>query len=236
MKNESQTFRLRSFVRRDSRITAAQARAYEELWPQFGQQIDQGLIDYDMEFGRKAARFLEIGFGSGHSLLALAKSQPECDFIGVETHKPGIGALLLGMEAQAITNLRIYHGDVIDVLTNCIPMVSLDGIQIFFPDPWQKRRHHLRRLIQPDFVSLLVERIKVGASLHLATDWEDYARHMMQVVSSEKKLLNLAGEGQYGGRSAYRPIITKFERRAVQAGRAIWELQLAKKGLEFRDC
>ncbi len=223
---------IRSFVRRDSRITHAQSLAYQTLWPQFGCQTDH-LVDYDILFGRKAPRFLEIGFGSGQSLLALANSQPDRDFIGVETHKPGIGALLLGVKSLGMNNLRIFHGDVIDVLTHHIPLNSLDGILIFFPDPWPKRRHHARRLIQPDFVTLLLDRMKLDAVLHLATDWEDYARHMRQVVTQEKRLINLAGEGQFAGRSSLRPVVTKFERRAIESGRLIWELQLVKKGLEF---
>jgi tRNA (guanine-N7-)-methyltransferase len=229
MQNHSQTFRVRSYVPRGRR-TPAQDRAYAELWPQFGLYIEQGLLDYEQTFARKAPRYLEIGFGSGQSLLALAQAHPDQDFIGVETHQPGIGALLMGMQAQQLTNLRVYYGDVIDVLEKCIPEASLDGIQIFFPDPWPKRRHHQRRLIQPDFVKLALERLQHQGILHLATDWEDYSQDMMEVVSQQSQLLNLAGLGQFAAqRSSQRPIITKFENRAIREGRSIWELQLQRK-------
>jgi tRNA (guanine-N7-)-methyltransferase len=221
-------FRLRSFVRRDGRRTAAQERAQAELAPRFGLEIANGFVDYQASFGREAPRFLEIGFGTGVSLLALAKAAPEKDFIGVETHKPGIGALFLGIQTESLTNLRVFYGDVIDVLEKCIPDNSLDGVQIFFPDPWQKRRHHPRRLIQPDFVKLIVQKLKSNGTLHLATDWEDYSRHMMRVVSEEKQLVNLAGPNQFAERSSHRPILTKFERRAQREGRDVWDLQLQK--------
>jgi tRNA (guanine-N7-)-methyltransferase len=221
-------FRLRSFVRRDGRRTKAQERAHAELWPCYGLQLENGLIDCTRVFGREAPCFLEIGFGSGQSLLALAKAQPCHHFIGVETHKPGIGALFLGIQLGALSNLRVYDGDVVDVLEKCIANASLDGVQIFFPDPWQKRRHHPRRLIQPEFVKLVVEKLKNGGTLHLATDWDDYAKHVMRVVSQEEKLSNLAGLHQFAGRSPYRPVLTKFERRAEREGRRIWEWQLKK--------
>lgn len=221
-------FRLRSFVRRDGRRTAAQERAYAALWPQFGLHVSNGLIAYESVFHRSAPRFLEIGFGSGQSLLALAKARPEYDFIGVETHKPGIGALFLGIEQQALTNLRVYDHDVIDVLTSCIPAASLDGVQLFFPDPWPKRRHHLRRLIQPDFINVLAATLKVNGTVHMATDWEDYAMHMLRVMSQAAQFVNLASPQHFATRSAHRPILTKFESRALREGRQIWELQFRK--------
>ncbi len=226
----STQFRLRSFVRRDGRRTAAQQRAHAELWPRFGLSLMLGQQDFQPLFGRTAPRLLEIGFGTGQSLLALAKDQPNLDLIGVETHKPGIGALFLGIEQYQLTNLRVYDCDVIDVLEKGISHASLDGVQIFFPDPWPKRRHHPRRLIQPDFVKLAVAKLKTGATLHLATDWEDYAVHMMRVLSQEDRLVNLAGLHHYAGRSIYRPILSKFERRAIREGRQIWELQFAVAG------
>lgn len=228
MSTPRETFRLRSFVRRDGRLTQAQERALSDLWPQFGLSLQNGMIDCDQIFNRKAPRHLEIGFGTGQSLLAAAAAFRDKDFIGVETHKPGIGSLLLGIESANLTNLRVFYHDVIDVLATCIPADSLDGIQIFFPDPWQKRKHHPRRLIQPEFLKTLVSKLKLGGTLHLATDWEDYSKHMMQVVSTEPQLENLAGVNQFGERSPYRPIISKFERRAVTEGRGIWELQLRK--------
>src|SRR5579883_3080241 len=144
--------RVRSFVCRNSRFTTAQERAHVEMWPQFGLSLQDGVLDFQKQFGREAPRLLEIGFGGGQSLLAIAKQQPDKDFIGIETHKPGIGALLLGMKQQNVTNIRLYEADAIEVLAQCIPDASIDSVQLFFPDPWQKRRHHARRLIQPTFI------------------------------------------------------------------------------------
>ena len=224
------TFRLRSFVRRNGRKTASQKRAYAESFAQFGLLIEHAKANWQHLFTRSAPRLLEIGFGTGQSLLALAKARPDLDFIGVETHQPGIGSLLLGIEQFNLDNIRIFEADVIDVLAKAIPDASLDGVQIFFPDPWPKRRHHLRRLIQAEFVHELISKLKMGASLHLATDWEDYAKHMMQVLAHEKRLINLAGIDQFTTRSPYRPIITKFEQRALRAGRQIFDLQFCYQG------
>lgn len=221
-------FRLRSFVRRGGRGTVAQARAQDIFWPSFGLRVDDGMLDYEQVFGRNAPCFLEIGFGTGHSLLALAKMHPEQNFIGVETHKAGIGTLFLGMQREGATNIRIFDADAIDVLAKSIPNESLEGIQLFFPDPWPKRRHHARRLIQAGFVQSLVVKLKQGGTLHLATDWEDYAQHMLRVLSHETSLKNAAGSYQFSGRSPGRPIITKFESRALREGRIIRDLQFNK--------
>lgn len=221
------SFRIRSFVHRGRR-TASQEKAHNALWPRFGLSIELGILNWAQTFERDAPRFLEIGFGTGQSLLALAKLHPEYDFIGVETHKPGVGALFLGMQEMELTNLRVFNADIIDVLEKSIPDASLDGIQIFFPDPWQKRRHFARRLIQPEFLQLIIPKLKEAGCLHLATDWEDYAYHMMQVITQEQKLTNLAGINQFAARSPYRPILTKFERRAEREGRSVWELQCQK--------
>jgi tRNA (guanine-N7-)-methyltransferase len=217
--------RRKSFVIRNGRFTEGQRIALDENWSQFGLTLEQGEIDLANVFQRKAKTYLEIGFGMGHSLLALAKAQPEDNFIGVETHKPGVGALLLGMSSQQINNIRVYNTDVIDVLTKGLPQHSLDGVHIFFPDPWPKRKHHPRRLIQPDFLVLIKRVLQAKGTLHLATDWEDYAKHMMKVMSADSDFVNLAGVGQFAVRSSFRPIVTKFEQRALNAGRQIWELQ-----------
>lgn len=217
--------RIRSFVRRDSRLTAAQRDALETLWPQFGLQLTAGMLDFPTVFQRKAPCILEIGFGGGQSLLATAKAHPEQDFIGIETHQPGIGALLLNIQIHQLTNIRIYYADAVEVLSQCIPEKSLQGIQLFFPDPWPKRRHHKRRLIQTEFVKLLITKLQPGGELHLATDWQDYAKEMLQVLSSFSELTNRVGIGHFAQRSSQRPIITKFEQHGKRAGRDIFELQ-----------
>lgn len=226
--------RIRSFVRRDGRMTEGQRRAMELLWPTVGLTLTNDPAEFSARFPANIPRILEIGFGSGSSLLAMAKAHPEQQFIGVEMYQPGIGALLQGMIEQDVKNIHVYYADAVEVLTQCIPDESLDVIQIFFPDPWPKRRHHKRRLIQPEFVSLLVKKLKKNATLHLATDWQHYAEHMMEVLSAETGLMNLSGDKQYSNRSSQRPVITKFERRGEASGRQIWELQFCKS-LTMRD-
>jgi tRNA (guanine-N7-)-methyltransferase len=220
--------RIRSFVRRDGRMTEAQRRVLVELWPQFGLQLESGMVDKAEIFQREAPCTLEIGFGSGYSLLEIAKAHPEQDFIGIEMYQPGVGSLLLGIETQEIKNIRVFYADAVEVIQQCIPDGSLDGIQIFFPDPWPKRRHHKRRLIQPEFVSLITTKLKVGGMLHLATDWEHYAKQMMRVLSQADNLANMAGDLEYAERSALRPVVTKFEGRGTRSGRLIRELQFER--------
>ena len=217
--------RVQSFVRRDGRMTDAQKHALESLLPTFGLTLQNGLINFGQVFQRDAKCILEIGFGSGYSLLEMAHAHPEQNFIGVETHLPGIGTLLQDIAARELQNIRIYYADAVEVLDKCIPDASLDVIQIFFPDPWPKRKHHKRRLIQTAFVTSVIKKLKPGGSLHLATDLQEYAEHMMTVLSAIPALTNSAGLGQYAVRSAQRPIVTKFEQRGRQNGRAIFELQ-----------
>lgn len=219
---------VRSFVRRDGRMTEAQRQAFATIWPRVGLELQAGPLDFAHVFQRVAPRILEIGFGSGHSLLAMAKLHPTQDFIGIETHQPGIGMLLAGIEAAQLTNIRLYYADAVEVLEKCIPAESLDIVQIFFPDPWPKRKHHKRRLIQTPFINLLISKLKTNGALHLATDWQHYAEHMMQVLSAFPQLTNLAGPLQYANRSTQRPVLTKFEQRGTHAGHAIWELQFKK--------
>lgn len=220
--------RLRSFVRRGGRGTKSQARAQDIFGPDVCLQVSAGWLVPVRDFGRIAPLVLEIGFGSGNSLLSLAKAHPEINFIGIETYKPGIGALLLAMKEQEVTNIRLYDADAVDVLEKCIRCDSLQAAQLFFPDPWQKRRHNGRRLIQPEFLKLLNSRLQVGGQLHLATDWADYAEQMMQVLSASTELRNTAGVGEFSERSAHRPVITKFERRALREGRLIRDLRFEK--------
>lgn len=217
--------KIRSFVRRDGRMTDAQRRALQEYWPIIGLSRESGILDYSKAFGREAAHVLEIGFGSGYSLLAAAKAHPEHDFIGIETHQPGVGNLLLNISLEKVNNIRVYYADAVEVLQQCIPDASLEVVQIFFPDPWPKRRHHKRRLIQPEFVNLLATKLKKGGALHMATDWEDYGKQMMAVLSASPHYVNPFGENHYATRSSQRPLTTKFEKRGEMAGRKTWELQ-----------
>lgn len=218
---------IRSFVRR-GRMTSAQRQALDNLGPAFQLQLDQGLCDFSRIFQREAAINIEIGFGSGHSLLAAAKQHPEKNFIGIETHQPGIGTLLQHILLEKMENVRFFHADAVEVLKQCIPDQSIDAIQIFFPDPWPKRRHHKRRLIQTEFVSLMAGKLKLGGTLHLATDWEPYTMQMMRVLSSHPSLKNQMGEGSFADRSTLRPVVTKFENRGKTSGRKIWELRFQR--------
>ncbi len=219
--------RPRTFVRR-GRMTPSQARARSAGEPLFGLTVEQGsVLNIEQIFGRTAPCFLEVGFGSGRSLLALAQSESQHDFIGVEVHRPGIGAVFQGIVAAELTNLRLIEADVQTVLAQ-LPDTCLAGIQFFFPDPWPKRRHHDRRLIQPHFMPHLLRILQAGGEIHLATDWEDYALHMMQVLSQERALRNVAGLHQFSARSPRRPCLTKFERRAIASGRSVRELQFVK--------
>jgi len=214
---------IRSFVVRAGRMTDAQKRAVAEGMPRWGFPVDAGCIDLAAVFGRVAPVTLEIGFGMGHSLLENAGQHPERDFIGIEVHPPGVGTLLSGMEEQRIHNIRVAQHDAVEVLERCIADNTLDTVQLFFPDPWHKKRHHKRRIVQPQFVQLLRRKLKMGGRFHMATDWEPYAQHMLEVMESAEGFRNEAGEGQFSPRPADRPV-TKFERRGERLGHGVWDL------------
>lgn len=219
--------RIRSFVLRPGRMTGGQRRALEDGLPRFGLQREDGPLDPERAFGRPGPLVMEIGFGMGQSLVEMAAAQPDTNFIGVEVHRPGVGRLLHAMLEREVDNIRVYCDDAVAVLESCIGAGMLDGVQVFFPDPWHKKRHHKRRLIQPDFVDLLCRRLAPGGFLHLATDWENYAEQMMEVLSAESQLINTAGPGQFSPRPGHRPL-TKFEQRGQRLGHGVWDLFFRK--------
>ncbi len=214
---------IRSYVLRTGRMTAGQQQAYDSGWQRWGLLHRDGILDASNTFGRDGPLILEIGFGMGQSLLAMAEAAPACNFVGIEVHTPGVGKLIQGIDEQGVGNIRIYRHDAVHVLRDCISEQSLDTVQIFFPDPWHKRRHNKRRLIQATFVEQLRTRLKPGGMLHLATDWEDYARQMMKVLSATQGYENCHGQGQYAPRPDSRPL-TKFEKRGERLGHGVWDL------------
>ena len=219
--------RIRSFVLRQGRLTRGQERALETVWPQFGIDYAENLLDLSQVFSRKdSKKILEIGFGMGESTAKIAQALPDCDFLAVEVHTPGVGALLKLIEGQALTNIRIIQHDVVEVLQNMLTDESLDGVHIFFPDPWHKKRHHKRRLIQAEFVKLLCRKLKTGSYLHVATDWQEYAEWVLEVLNAELQLQNTAKD--YAEKPSYRPL-TKFENRGVKLGHGVWDLVFIRK-------
>ena len=212
---------IRSFVLRQGRVSNAQRRAVETLLPRFGIAYAPALLDLNAAFGRPAPKILEIGFGMGETTAQIALAHPQNDYLGIEVHTPGVGSLLRLIEAHALANVRIIQHDAVEVLSHMIAPESLSAIHIFFPDPWPKKRHHKRRLIQPPLVRLLSSRLLPGGYLHLATDWEDYALQMLEVLSAEAQLVNSA-QG-FAARPAYRPL-TKFETRGLKLGHRVWDL------------
>ena len=213
--------RIRSFVTRAGRVSTGQRRALDELSPQFVLPFAATPLDWTAAFGRTAARVLEIGFGMGATTAEIAAHRPDDDFLGIEVHEPGVGALLKLIGEQKLPNIRIIEHDAVEVVEQMLPESSLDGVHIYFPDPWHKARHHKRRLIQPPFVATLAARLKPGGYLHLATDWENYAEQMLEVLSAEPTLQNTATG--YAPRPDYRPV-TKFERRGLKLGHGVWDV------------
>lgn len=218
--------RIRSFVTRAGRLSNAQARAIEELGPQFFIQYEKKPLDVDQAFGRSAPTIFEIGFGMGETTAKIATGMPEKNFIGVEVHTPGVGNLLKLISEGGLTNQRVVQHDAFEVLTNMIPDGSLAGVHVFFPDPWHKARHNKRRLIQGPMVALLSSKLKVGGYIHCATDWQEYAEQMLEVLGAEPTLKNTA-DG-YAPRPDYRPV-TKFENRGLKLGHGVWDLVFEKK-------
>lgn len=218
---------LRSFVRREGRFTPSQRRAVAELLPRYGLPEGDGLIDLPQLFGRDATRTLEIGFGNGSVLASLAGSEPEQDFIGIEVYRPGVGRLLAQAEREGMRNLRVSDADAVTLLRERFADASLDRILVFFPDPWPKKRQQKRRLIQLPFVALLHSKLKPGGQLCLATDWQNYAEQMLEVMEAAPGMHNLHGPGNYAPRPDFRPI-TRFELRGQRLGHGVWDLVYQK--------
>ncbi len=221
---------IRSFVRREGRMTPRQQGALATLWSRFGVEVPCGQLDFNTLFGRDAPVIVEIGFGMGQALLALAQQNPENNYLGIEVHRPGVGLLLANLAEHNLCNVRIMMADANEIFGASIPPSSLEAVLLFFPDPWPKKRHQKRRLVQPAFVSRVVDKLRVGGYFHMATDWENYAEQMLAVASNCAALDNAALEGQFIPRPATRPV-TKFERRGQKLGHGVWDLLFVKKGV-----
>ena len=227
--NETEDFskrHIRSFVLRAGRVSIAQQRAIDTWLPRYGIPYITRQLDLDQAFGRTAPKILEIGFGMGDSTATIALAHPEIDYLALEVHTPGVGNLLKLIETEHLNNIRIMQHDAVEVLRDMIADDTLDGVHIFFPDPWHKARHNKRRLIQSPFIAKLVQKIKPGGYLHVATDWQDYAEQVLRVLSGEPLLGNTAAD--YAPRPDYRPL-TKFEQRGLRLGHGVWDLVFRRK-------
>lgn len=219
--------RIRTFVRRQSRMTKTQSQALQDLWSRYGLAFEKPFPSFTAIFERSAPLVVEIGFGDGHALLDMARQQTENNFIGIEVYRPGIGNLLMALANDDVNNVRVYGEDAIDVIQTQIADDSVARFQIFFPDPWPKRRHHKRRLIQPEFLALIVPKLQKNGFIHLATDWQPYAKQMLSVLSAHPGLKNCAVDGDYAKNENLRSI-TKFERRGKRLGHGVWDIIFRK--------
>ncbi len=226
--NEQHHRPIRSFVRREGKITKSQRNALNELLPLYAIQLEPGqLLDVKSIFKREAPLSIEIGFGNGEAIFELAKSQPEKDFIGIEVYRPGVGALLQKIAEAQLKNLRVIVEDATVVFNEYLPDESLECVMLYFPDPWHKQRHKKRRIIRSDFINIVVKKLKCNGIWALATDWEDYALQMLKEISSCNKLRNMAPSGEFSQRNALRPM-TKFEKRGKRLGHGVWDLVFQK--------
>jgi len=224
---EAQNRPVRSFVRRSARMTPAQRSAIQCRWPSYGLEA-AGVLDLEAVFGRRAPLTMEIGFGNGETLIALAEAHPQRDYLGVDVYEPGIGRLLAALADKGLANVRLLRADAVDVLRDHLAPAVLDTVLLLFPDPWPKKRHHKRRLVQPDFVALVASRLEPGGRFCLATDWQDYAEHMLTVLEAEPAFVNLAGAGRFWPQPDDRPV-TKFERRGRRLGHRVWDLRFQRR-------
>jgi tRNA (guanine-N7-)-methyltransferase len=212
---------VRTYVLRQGRLTEAQRRARDELLPRFGVPYSREPLDLARLFGRHAPKIMEIGSGMGETTARIAAAHPDRDYLAIEVHTPGVGSLLAQLAAQGLENVRVIQHDAVEVVQHMIAPSSLDGVHVFFPDPWPKKRHHKRRLLQAPFIALLATRLKPGATVHVATDWEDYARQILDMLSAEPALVNTS-DG-FASRPDDRPL-TKFERRGLKLGHGVWDV------------
>lgn len=218
---------IRSYVIRGGRITEGQKKAFDHAWSRYGLSLFDGKLDAQAAFQREAPLVVEVGFGMGDSLLEMVKAQPGDDFIGIEVHPPGVGRLINNAAKEDIPNLRVYMADAVDVLDDCIADGSLDRFQLYFPDPWHKKKHNKRRIVQPEFVQTVRRKLRVGGVLHMATDWEPYAEHMLEVMVDAEGFTNQHDGGGYSPRPEYRPL-TKFEKRGERLGHGVWDLLFSR--------
>ncbi|MDO6428348.1 tRNA (guanosine(46)-N7)-methyltransferase TrmB [Thalassotalea sp. 1_MG-2023] len=219
--------KVRSFVKREGRLTKGQAAALDLYWQEMGLNHEDGLLSFESVFGNDNPVVLEIGFGMGTSLVEMAKNAPSLNFIGVEVHRPGVGACIALAKEQEVTNLRVYQHDAIEVLADCIPDESLATVQLFFPDPWHKKKHHKRRIVSPEFVETIRQKLAIGGVFHMATDWENYAECMLEDMQSSLGYKNLSETNDYIPRPDNRPL-TKFEQRGHRLGHGVWDLQFKR--------
>jgi len=218
---------IRSFVIRAGRMTDGQKNAFAKAWPQYGLSLHTGAVDWPALFGRDAPRVVEIGFGMGDSLLSMCQQEPEKDFVGIEVHAPGVGRLINNAADAEVRNLRVYMADAVDVLNDCFADNSISRLQLYFPDPWHKKKHNKRRIVQEEFVTLLTAKLKPGAICHFATDWQAYAEQMLEVLTAAPALTNCCAQGGYHPRPEFRPK-TKFEQRGEKLGHGVWDLMFTK--------
>jgi tRNA (guanine-N7-)-methyltransferase len=219
--------KIQSFVKREGRLTTGQAKSIEQNWPIMGLEHKSGLQNFAETFGRVAPVVLEIGFGMGKSLVEMALNEPDKDFVGIEVHRPGVGTCLNEAAEQNVKNLRVYEHDAVEVFADCIAENSLARVQLFFPDPWHKKRHHKRRIVQADFVQKLRSKLAIGGVFHMATDWENYAEHMLEVMSVAEGFKNQSETNDYVPRPEQRPL-TKFEQRGHRLGHGVWDLMFER--------
>lgn len=218
---------IRSFVVRSGRTTEGQRKAMEKNWPRFGIEYTGALIDWESSFSRRAPLWIEIGYGNGAQTAHLAKIHPQINFLGIEIHLPGVGHLLKLADDDQLDNLKLIRHDAVEVLSECVEDSSVDQIMLFFPDPWPKKKHHKRRIVQPDFINLVANKLKPAGRFHLATDWEPYAEWMLESISMHPQLRNTSTSGHFIVPPDYR-LLTKFENRGIKKGHGVWDLMFEK--------